>query len=406
MTQAKGALMQLLGQREATFRTAPVTPAAMKLPFTKWNIGRDPRKVVDPSISSSPLPGKTGNGSAIVQGNAETIFDLRTAGFWLSLLMGVPTAHKAVTKQPTNVTGVTIHYAKTATPTGNGTLTYNNTGKLLSWAAQGETAGATVDVTLGGRFTLASSAATHDLVVEVDAATLPTSNKSDTDIAVSGTLKAHVFPFDLNDRPSALMELGHTDIAKYYRSLGIKVNKLSYDITALEQNLAMDVIGGDETEYGAVWDGAPTAYNSVRAAGAGGLISNGATAALGTITGGTLAFDNQMEGKDIADGREGFGLIKQGEINLGGSMEAVFDGASTYALARAGTSTRIRIASSVLNGADTFGFYWDIPNAEFVEKVVPKEGKSGLFCSLDWKAHRVAAGTLPLAVLVNDVASY
>src|SRR5574340_1036296 len=99
MTQAKGASMQLLLQRETTFRTAPAVPDAFKLPFTKYNIGRDPRKVKDDSISSSPLPGKSGCGDAVVQGDIASILDMRGIGHWLALLLGVPTAKAAVTKQ-------------------------------------------------------------------------------------------------------------------------------------------------------------------------------------------------------------------------------------------------------------------------------------------------------------------
>lgn len=407
MTQAKGALMQLLAQRETTFRTAPDPANALQLPFTKWNVGRDPGKVRDPSINGSPLPGKTGCGDATVQGTAETILDLRSVGFWLALALGVPTStYKAVTRQPTNVTGVTIHYAQASAGAGNGTLAYANTGKTLTWTDQGGTAGTPVDVTAGGRFTIGAGTASHGIVVDVAAADLPGADKTDADIAVSATLKAHVFPIDLNDRPSALFELGHSDISKFYRVLGGKVNKLSYDIMAKEQNVALDLIAGSETEETSAWDATPTAYDAVRACGHGGSIWG--ASGLGQITGGTFGIENGMEGKKVLTSppQEGFGLIMQGEVVLSGSVEAVFDGASAYALARAGTSTRMRIGSSAQSGSDVFSLTWDIPNVEFVEKVIPKEGKSGLFASLDWMAHRDAAGNLPMVVLVNDVAGY
>lgn len=407
MTQAKGALMQLIGQRETTFRTAPGSVDGWLLPFTKWNVGRDPGKVRDPSINASPLPGKTGCGDATVQGTAECILDLRSIGFWLALALGVPTSsYKAVTKQPTNVTGVTVHYAQSAAGAGNGTLAFTFVGKTLTWTDNAGTPGTPVDVTAGGRFTIGAGVASHGIVVEVAAAALPGANQSDSDIAVSSTLKAHVFPIDLNDRPSALMELGHPDITKFYRSLGCKVNKLSFDIAAKEQNIALDIIGGSETEEASAWDATPTSYASARACGHGGFIGNGSSSALGDITAGTFSLDNGMEGRKVVKQQEGFGLIRQGEVMASGTIEAVFDGASAYALARAGTSTRMRIGSTAQSGSDVFSLYWDMPNVEFVEKVVPKEGKSGLFASLDWMAHRDTAGNLPLVVLVNDVAAY
>lgn len=407
MTQAKGALMQLLAQRETTYRAAPSPVDALQLPFTRWNVGRDPGKVRDPSINGSPLPGKTGCGDATVQGSAECILDLRSIGFWLALALGVPTStNKAVTKQPTNITGVTIHYAQASAGAGDGTLAYANTGKTLTWTDQGGTAGTPVDVTAGGRFTLPAGTASHGIVVDVAAADLPGADQTDSDIAVSATLKAHVFPIDLNDRPSALIELGHPDIARFYRTSGCKLNKIAYDIMAKEQNVSLDLIAGGETEETSAWDASPTVRDAVRACGHGGSIWGAGS--LGQITGGTFSLDNGMQGKKVLTSppQEGYGLIMQGELTLSGSVQAVFDGASAYALARAGTSTRLRIGSSAQSGSDVFSLTLDMPNVEFVEKIIPKEGKSGLYASLDWMAHRDAAGNLPLVVLVNDVAGY
>lgn len=407
MPQAIGAMMQLLMQRETNFRTQPGAAAAFKLPLTKYNMGRDPQKVRDPSISSSPLPGKSGLGDAIVQGSVESILDLRSIGHLLALLLGVPTTNKAVSKQPTNVTGVTINYAETACIAGNGTLAYLNAGKTLSWKAQGDaTAGVVVNVAAGGSFTLPSGTALHSINVTVAASALPIADKTDTDIAVSTTLKCHVFPINLSQRPSALFELGHLDTGKYYRTLGAKINKLAYDLTAREQNISFDVLAGDEVEFPTVFDAAPTSYASARSCGSGGIISNGFDASMGVIVSGSIEIDNGMTGYSLVDGREGYGLITQGELTIGGKIKTVFDGSGAYQLARTSASTRMRVGSTAAVGADTFGLYWDIPNVELVEKAVPKEGKSGLFVEVDWLAHRDTVGSLPLVSLINDVAGY
>jgi len=406
MTQAIGAMMQLLLQREASFRVQPVA-AAFRMPFTSYGIGRDPQKVRDPSISSSPLPGKSGLGDAIVAGSIGSILDLRSIGYWLSMLLGVPTPYKAVTKQPTNVTGVTINYAETATTVGAGTLTFTFATKMLTWKAQGDaTAGANVNVTSGGTFTLQSGTANHSINVIVSAAALPTVDKTDTDIAVHATLKCHVFPINLLARPSALMELGHMDTGDYYRTLGAKLNKMSYDLTAREQNISLDILAGDETKFATVFDGAPTAYAAVRSCGSGGVISDGAATSLGTIVSGSIEIVNNMTGYSLVDGREGHGLIDQGELNIQGKIKTVFESTGAYQLARTSTSTRMRVGSTALVGSDTFGLFWDMPNVELVEKAVPKEGKSGIFCDVDWLCHRDTVGSLPLVSLINDVVGY
>lgn len=414
MPQVNGALAQLLLQREATFRTAPAVPAAFKLPFTKWDSAKDTQKKDDPSISASPLPGKKGCGNPVLNPTLNAILDLRSVGHVLALLLGVPTANKAVTVQPTNVTGVTVNYAETGTTTGNGTLDFTFTGKTLSWMAQGDvTPGAAVDVTAGGYFTLESSTADHSIHVTVSAAALPGVDKTDADIAVSATLKCHVFPFNLNVRPSALIEPGLTDAARFYRTLGCKVNTLKYDVTSPEQSIDVGLIAGVESEETVVWDAAPTSYQSVRACGSGGSVWNGVDTALGTVVGGSFNASNNMKGELVAQtesvplaSASGFGLITQGELSLSGDMKVVFDTLGAYALARAGTSTRLRIASRGVSGSDVFGLFWDMPNVAFDEKSVPIEGKTGILATVGWYAHRDTAGSLPLVTLVNDVASY
>lgn len=407
MTQAVGAMMQLLLQRESTYRTQPSPAAAFRLPFTKYNLGRDPQKVRDPSISSSPLPGKSGLGDAVVAGAIESVLDLRGIGHWLALLLGLPTTHKAVTKQPTNITGVTINYAEATCTAGAGTLAFVFTGKTLAWKAQGDvTAGTPVDVTAGGTFTLLSGTADHSISVTVAAAALPGVDKTDTDITVHATLKCHVFPINLSQRPSALLELGHLDTTKFYRTLGAKLNKISWDLTARDQNIALDIIAGDETEYSSAHDAAPTSYASVRSCGSGGVISNGFDASLGTIVSGSIEIGNNMTGFSLVDGREGYGLIDQGELLIQGKIRTVFDSTGAYQLARTSASTRMRVGSTAAVGADIFGLYIDMPNVELVEKAVPKEGKSGLFADVDWLCHRDTAGNLPLVSLINDVVGY
>ncbi|GEM_PF-4399339 len=414
MSQAKGALTQLLMQRQSTFRDPPSPAAAFKLPFTKWNSGRDPQKVDDPSISASPLPGKKGCGNPVFSPTLESILDLRSIGHLLALLLGVPTAQAAVTKQPTNVTGVTVNYAESGTTAGNGTLSFTAAGTTLDWKAQGDaTAGTAVDVSAGGYFTLQSGTAAHSVHVTVAASALPVTDKSDADINVSATLKTHAFPITLTDRPSALFEAGFTDIGKYYRLLGTKLNTLGYDIGAKEQSISCGLIGAVESTEAAAFDAAPTSYQSVRACGGGGALWNGVDASLGSLTGGKIDISNQMNGRlTVKDDRAaiaantGYGLITQEDLLIKGTVQAAFDGAGAYALALAGTSSRLRIGSRAAVGSDVFSLVWDIPNVEFVEKSIPIEGKSGIFADLEWMAHRDTAGTLPLVTLTNDVAAY
>lgn len=403
----KNALATLLLQTESSYRTAP-SPAAKLIPMTSFDFDRAPNRQRNATISSRPLGNKTDAGDPTVDnGRFGSIFDLRSIGNWLKLLYGAATVGKAVTNQPTNVTGVTIQYAASDNTAGAGTLAWTASGTTLSWKTQGGTTGATQDVSAGGNFTLQSGGGNKSLVVTVEPALLPVGDASDTDIDVSATLKAHVFPFNLTDRPSALIEDGYSDAGKYYRTLGCKLKKLSLpDISANEQNISGELIGAIQTQESSVFDASPTSYAAVRACSGKGVISNGAGAGLGVITGGNIDTANEMTGIPAADGLEGYALIDQGDVMMSGKIRAVWDPSATaaYGLARAGTSTRMRFVSAGLSGAHIFQLIHDIPYVELVERRPAREGKSGIFADLDWTAHN---GVLtPTIVLVNDVASY
>ena len=157
MSQAKGALAQLLLQRQSAFRTAPGSVAAFRMPFTKWDSGKNLNQQTDDSISASPLQAKKSAGNPVLNPTLNSILDLRSVGHILALLLGLPTVRSAVVKSAASlVTGVTANFADAVTAPGTGTLTYTAAGTLLSWTAPGLLAGVAQNVSAGGRFTLAS----------------------------------------------------------------------------------------------------------------------------------------------------------------------------------------------------------------------------------------------------------
>src|SRR5882672_3530963 len=404
MPQAR--LSQFIGQSEVTYRTAPAA-AAKVIPITEFDSMRDARRQANTSVSTRPLADKTDKGDPTFGGPFKSIFELRAIGFWLKLLLGNPSVGKAVTTQPVNVTGVSVNYASTDCTAGNGTLAFTFAGTTVTWMPQGGSAGTAVNIGAGGNFTVQGGGGGKSVNISVTAAALPGTNQNDATISVHATLKAHAFPFDLADRPSALIERQEPDIAKYHRFLGVKVPELSWDLIANDQVLSGRLIPAIEVDPipSTPFDAAPTSYGAyVRACAGGGRLWDGSGTGLGTILGGTVGFDNKMTPETAPDGLDGYGYVGQDEMVVKGTLRTVFDGAGAYALARAGTSTRLRLQTTAVGGADTFGVFADFPAVELVEKLPPRSGKSGLIATLDWMAHNNA--TVPSIWLVNDVAAY
>lgn len=91
MAVRHGRNAQLLLQRETQYRTAPATPAAVKMKFSEIEFGRDPQRVDDPSINGDPLPQKRDPGASTFGGSLKAILCLNDIGQWLTLALGAPT---------------------------------------------------------------------------------------------------------------------------------------------------------------------------------------------------------------------------------------------------------------------------------------------------------------------------
>lgn len=316
MAQAKNALAKLLLQFQTASRTLPSPAAAFVMPWDGFDIGRDPRRQANNSITSSPLANKSDEGSPIVpEKQLSAILDLRNIGFLLKLLLGQP-------------------------------------------------------------------------------------------VTTGTTLLTHTFPIDLADRPYALLEMQHPDISKYFRFLDAHCTKLSWDIKNNEQLISASILAGEEVNPipTSAFDAAPTTLSGFRANSGSGVISDGAGSTLGQVIGGNIEIAAVMKPEELANGTDGYGTFPVEELKFSGKIKCIFEGDGAYALARAGTSTRLKTVSAATIGSDTFDLIVDQPYVELKESAIPRKGRSGIITEFDWVAH--AGATLPTVVLRNDVANY
>lgn len=89
-TVFQGADFTLVGQTEATYRTAPTTPGATQLKFSQLNLNRNPVRQVDPTITDTVLVEKTDEIDESPEGSITSIACLSDALFWFTLLFGAP----------------------------------------------------------------------------------------------------------------------------------------------------------------------------------------------------------------------------------------------------------------------------------------------------------------------------
>ncbi len=217
----------------------------------------------------------------------------------------------------------------------------------------------------------------------------------------------HVFTCDLNDRPSALMELGYLGApADYERWLGMMVSKLSWNVIEAEQNMSLELIGAEEVEPAPTtpWDAAPTVYAKNRAQGRQGNVYDVVGAStLGDVVEASVEITNDLEGQTLADGLEGYGRVLVGQPAISGSARFILDTAEAIRdYGKNHTSLPLTLESK--NAAGDASLKLILPAVEFEEMPHEIQSSKGLHIDTNWRAHSNA--NPPTIELVNSIPSY
>ena len=127
--------------------------------------------------------------------------------------------HSFTFTQPSNITGATVYAASKDNGAGGGTLTFNFANKTLTFQANGDSVGATVNVDRSGKYQVKSADERKYLRVIVDSTATPGSNQNDTITlsALSGESYANTLATRLLNRyldpvPTVKCEVDYRDI--------------------------------------------------------------------------------------------------------------------------------------------------------------------------------------------------
>lgn len=397
MAQAIGRKAVVTAINETTFGTTPGGPSAEKLYVKSFGVGGNIAQIIDETLSGfRGLPASI-EGNKDVQGSIAVNVAPQSIGKLIKHLLGMNATSYAVAKRSTStITGVEIKYGKTSTPAGNGTLTFTASGTTLTWAPATDTAGAAVNISAGGDFTIISTGG-HELYVRVTASLIPGGNQSDTIAVGAGTIYEHVFSPRGTEATSMTLEcdLGSeiTSAYRWLRFLGCRPVKGAFKFGSsgfCEANF--DFRGATfSNDGGATLDASPddyghTAFSMFRAS----IEVDGATYADAQDV--SLDIDNDADDSNFTIGGGGVrGSLPYGFLKVSGSVNALFTSATLLNKAIAGTAAALRIEVYNGTGAGSTGneaLVIRIPELKFEAKTPTVDGPKGVKVQLAFNAHR------------------
>lgn len=373
--QATGSLARVAFWDESTWGVTPGSPSIYLLGAATEGVGLKGavEKLLSKAISS--LRGTRNSRGGNINAGGSIPFELPTHGIGrlLKHAIGQAVSGRHGVQGP-GLTGITTRYVQSTCPTGAGTLTLS--GSNLTWTANGDTAGAAVNVSAAGEYTLQSGTAGR--AIYITSAGAP-SGPSAT-VTVSSTLYKHTIK--RGALPAGFgVELGYTDIGVYHVATGGRIDKFDLSLgTSGFATGSMDVIAKDFDPDNASPLGTPLSVSHVPYVHHEAVLLDGGVAA--NFVNFSLSLENQHDqtrkvgSRNLLSAREGQGALT-------GKVELLFESSAASARVLNETSTEFDITFS--NGTSSFRLR--MPNVKFFGDVgVGIPTSQGLLQSLDWSA--------------------
>jgi hypothetical protein len=208
------------------------------------------------------------------------------------------------------------------------------------------------------------------------------------------------------ETPSATIETGFTDIAKYLVYNGVKINSMSMNFTVdTELTVEMDLLGGKElASSGTALDSAPvehtiTRFNAQDIV----LKKGGVTVAIARSVG--LNINNGLVDDVYTLSSGGFRhSLPEAKLMIGGTAELLFIDTEWTDLAINGTEFDLEI--SMATGAHSLTI--TLPEVKMRRQPIQRNGHGPMYVAVDFKAYfQDDVAGLPISVeLINDVTDY
>lgn len=205
--------------------------------------------------------------------------------------------------------------------------------------------------------------------------------------------------------PSATLEAGFSDIGRYHRFSGCKINSMTFNF-AQDQELTVDIdlLGGNEVYAASTLDSSATELTFKRFNARDLQLQKGGVS-IAIITELNIEMNNNMAEDIYPIGNNGFrNSLPEGVFVVSGSFTAMYEDATIYNEMINGTETSIQ--ATLTNGTDVIDF--NIPELKFPRQPPERSDGGPVFLPVEFVAYyQDSAEGAPIEItLTNDVTSY
>ncbi len=214
----------------------------------------------------------------------------------------------------------------------------------------------------------------------------------------------HVFKIS-DTQPSMVIEKGFTDIGRYMKYNGVKINGLSFNFGGDgELTMSLNLVGVDETLSSSEYDASATSVTLLRFNNFQASVKEGGVV-LGNVTDGSLNINAGLDTNIYVLGGEGRrASLPEGQMSISGSITTLFEDDSLLNKAINGTESSLEI--SFVNGENSLTF--KIPELKYAREGIEISGPAGVKYTAPFNAYFSDASedSSIVVTLTNTKASY